>query len=136
MWDYLRTREGIMVWDSINLSNPGIQWLTPAKDEDGKTYTKPTWQVSNTPSQIITKAEDVKVSIDKEVKRFHVATRMGSQGMSIKVTDGGTRKIRTEVAEAGEGAYHTFNYGDYKNAVIMAPEKQMSLDQYAKEQGW
>ena len=76
------------------------------------------------------------VSFDKEVKRFHVAVRLGSQGMSYKVTDGGTRRIRAEVEKAGDGAYYTFDYDDYKNAAIMAPEKEMSLSAYAKEKGW
>jgi len=55
---------------------------------------------------------------------------------AIKVTDGGTRRIRAEVEKAGDGAYHEFDYDDYKNAVIMAPEKEMSLSAYAKEKGW
>ena len=40
-----------------------------------------------------------------EVKRFHVAVRLGSQGFSLKVSDGGSRRIRREVAKAGAGAF-------------------------------
>lgn len=83
--------------------------------------------------RIITDPDDLEVAIDREVKRFHVAVRMGSQGMCLKVTDGGTRRIRKEVAKAGKGAYHVFDYDDWDNAVIMAPEKVVPFTQYVEE---
>ena len=134
VWTWIKTREGVAVWNSISLSDPGKQMLSPVKDTEGKPYTKPHWSLSNTPV-IVTDVNDITVCVDKEVKRFHVGTRMGSQGMMIKVTDAGTARIRREVEKAGDNAYHIFDYGDYKNAVIMAPEKTMPLIDYAKEKG-
>lgn len=131
--DWIKNRGGIAIWESINLSNPGASWSTPAQT-DGKPTTKPNWQCANQPARIVTSTDDVEVAFDKEVKRFHVATRMGSQGLMIKVTDGGSRKIRKEVEKAGKGAYHVFDYGSYENAVIMAPEKTLSLTEWEQEQ--
>lgn len=73
------------------------------------------------------------VAIDREVKRFHVAIRMGSQGFSMKCTDGASRRIRSAVAKAGEGAYHVFDYTT-QEAVIMAPEKVIPLPEWEKLQ--
>lgn len=132
--EWIEKRGGIAIWRSVNLSNPGASWSSPAFDEAGRPTTKPTWQCDTHPERIITDPAEVIVSRDKVVKRFHVAVRMGSQGMSLKVTDGGTRRIRAEVEKAGEGAYYVFDYGDEKNAVIMAPDVQMPLTQWLAEQ--
>jgi hypothetical protein len=59
----------------------------------------------------------------KEVKRFRVGIRMGSQGLRVKVTDGGSRRIRREVAKAGAGATYTFDYMT-QEAVILVPEEK------------
>jgi hypothetical protein len=131
--EWIRTRQGIAIWRSINLSNPGASWTTPVLDESGKRVTKPTWESANEPERIITDVADVLVSVDKEVKRFHIGVRMGGQGFSLKVTDGGTRRIRRAVAKAGEGAYYQFDYMT-QEAVILAPEKTMSLAQWEAQQ--
>jgi len=128
--EWLKAGRGVAVWRSINLSNPDGQWLTPARTEDGKTMTKQSWEMPNEPNQVFEKVEDFRVGIDREVKRFHVAVRMGSQGFSYKVTDAGSARIRSEVEKAGDNAYHVFDYGDYKNAVIMAPDKIINLEDW------
>lgn len=46
--------------------------------------------------------------------------------MQIKCTDAATRRIRAEVAKAGDGAYYVFDYAT-QEAVIMKPESQVSL---------
>lgn len=131
--DWLQHRGGLAIWPSINLANPAASWTTPALDAEGKPSTKPTWEAASTPERVITDISDVLVSVDKEVKRFRVGVRMGSQGLMLKVTDGGTRRIRAAVAKAGAGAYHIFDYGT-QEAVIMAPEKQIPLDEWAKKE--
>jgi hypothetical protein len=68
----------------------------------------------------------VLVSKDVEVKRFRVGVRAGSQGLSLKVTDGGTRRIRSAVKRAGEGAYYKFDYST-QEAVIFKPGTQIPL---------
>lgn len=128
---WIRDRKGIAIWESIDLSNPSFSVTTPVISYDGQPTPKPSWKVANTPARIITDMADVVVSVDREVKRFHVGVRRGSQGLSLKVTDGGSRRIRKEVAKAGEGAYHVFDY-ETQDAVIMVPESQMPLTEYLK----
>jgi hypothetical protein len=125
-WDWIQNRGGVAIWRSVNLSNPGASWSTPARTIDNQLTPRPTWQAENHPSRVITDAADIEVSIDKEVKRFHVAIRRGSQGLSFKCTDASSRRIEREVAKAGEGAYHTFDYLT-QEAVIMKPEKTVPL---------
>jgi hypothetical protein len=132
--EWLKSRGGIAIWRSIDLSNPGGSWSTPAQTPAGQPQGKPNWQVEKHPHMIITDPAEIGVSIDKEVKRFHVAVRMGGNGLSMKVTDGGSRRIHSEVEKAGEGAYHVFDYDDYKNAVIMAPaEENRSLTEWLEK---
>jgi ribosomal protein S6 len=132
MWSgagWIRHWGGVAVWKKIDLSHAGEQMLTPALT--GKEPTaKPHWSVANTP-RVITDAKQVLVAKDKEVRRFHVAVRMGGQGLSLKVTDGGTRRIRAAVAKAGEGAYYTFDY-DTQEAVIWVCEQTVSLPKWER----
>src|SRR5690242_14476264 len=76
---WLRERGGICVWESINLSNPGVTWLTPALQENGAPTPKPTWQAASMPARHITSMDDILVSRDIEHKRFRVGVRPGSQ---------------------------------------------------------
>jgi hypothetical protein len=131
MAEWLRTRGGLAIWNSVDLSDPGFSMTTPVLTGDLKPYPKPHWKVENQPSRIITDAAEVVVSEDVEVKRFHIAVRMGSQGLTLKLTDASTRRVRKEVEKAGEGAYYTFDYGT-QEAVIMKPAKQTPLLDYLK----
>jgi hypothetical protein len=128
IWRWLTKRGGIAVWRSVNLSNPGASWTTPAFEADGVTpYTKPTWQADNKPERIITDPALVMVQTDREVRRFRVGVRVGGSGMQVEVTDAGSRKIRAAVAKAGVGSYHQFGYTT-QEAVIMTPsEKPMMI---------
>ena len=128
---WLHERGGIAVWRSVNLSNPGASWTTPVNDAHGEPTGRPNWQSAAEPERVIVSEEDVLVSVDKEVKRFHVAIRMASQSMMLKCTDGATRRIRREVAKAGDGAFYQFDYGS-QEAVIMAPEKQVPLKDWSE----
>jgi hypothetical protein len=136
IYDWLQNRGGIFIWKSVNLSNPGGSWTSPAHDADGKETSKPNWQCESLPSRYITGVDDVMVTTAKEVKRFHVATRMGGNGLSIKVTDGGSRRLRAEVARAeekyGKAAWHEFDYWDDKNAVIMVEDSAIPMAEWAK----
>jgi hypothetical protein len=129
--EWIQKRGGVAVWESINLSNPGASWSTPAQTEDGQPMKKPTWQAANEPAKIITDPAQIAVLTVKEVKRFHVAVEH-REGFQLVVSDGGSRRIRSEVAKAGEGAYHVFDYEAYNNAVIMAPVGKVSLAEWAK----
>lgn len=126
--DWLDNRGGLLIWESVDLSNPGTM-TSPFKNADGTPVTKPHWRLSNEPIRHITSSDDVEVCIDTEVKRFRVGVRRGGQGLSLKVTDGGTRKIRAAVEKAGVGAYYKFDYMT-QEAVIMATDKVIPLAEW------
>jgi hypothetical protein len=123
---WVRERGGVAVWLSVNLSNPGASWSTPALDEDGSPGGPPSWESARTPCRTITDPNDVEVITAKEVKRFHVAVRRGSQGLSFKLTDGSSRRLRDAVAKAGEDAWYKFDYSS-QEAVIFVPGEKVSL---------
>jgi hypothetical protein len=123
--DWIATRGGIAVWQSVDLSDPSASWSTPALT-DGKPTNKPTWKAESKPSRIITSTDDVLVAIDKELRRFHVAVRRSTQGFSFKCTDASSSKIKKAVELAGEGAYYEFDYST-QEAVIMIPVDVQTL---------
>jgi hypothetical protein len=131
---WLRTRGGLAIWQSVDISRAAQTLTTPATTEEGQPFPKPTWWVAAEPACIITDPADVIVCKDVEVKRFHVGVRMGDQGLLIKCTDGATRRIRREVDKAGEGAYYAFDYAT-QDAVIMKLESKLPLLDYLAQQG-
>jgi hypothetical protein len=64
----------------------------------------------------------------KEVRRFRVGVRRGD-GLSFKLTDGATRKLRAAVANAGELATYRFDY-EMQEAVVLVPDKTVPLNQW------
>ena len=129
---WIASRGGVAVWESVDLSDPLKSWSTPAKTPGGEDTPKPIRKAADRPARIITREEDIIVDVPKEVKRFHVAVRMGSQGMSLKLTDGSSRKVRAAVAKAKEAygdAWYEFDY-DMQEAVIYAPDKSVPLSQW------
>ena len=131
---WFRERGGIAIWGSVNLSNPSQTWSTPIHTESGERYTKPNWQCSTEPTRLITDMDEVLVDTPREVKRFHVAIRRGDQGLSFKLTDGSTAKVRREMAKAGDDAWYEFDYGT-QEAVILVPHESMSLREWANKYG-
>lgn len=131
MLDWIRTRGGVAVWTSLDLSDPGFSMSTPALTTEGQPYAKPHWKLANAPAQVITDPAQIRVITAKEVKRFHVGVRMGAQGLKLKVTDGGTRRIRAAVAKAGDDAWYEFDYGT-QEAVIYVPGDAVLLSDWAK----
>lgn len=127
---WLDTRGGLALWRSLQIGDDRT-WTTPVLGPGGEPTTKPHWSVETKPYRIITDPTEVRVVVPKEVKRFRVGVRMGSQGLSLKVTDGGTRRIRKEVAKAGEGAWYEFDYGT-QEAVIFVPGEAVSLLDYVE----
>lgn len=121
---WLDTRGGLAIWGCLDLASPGKTWTAPLNDESGERKGKPHWSATSEPVRVITNANEVVVSKDKEVKRFRIAIRYAANRMAYKVSDGGSRRIRKEVAKAGDGAYHVFDY-ETQEAVIMTPEGVM-----------
>lgn len=123
---WLRDRGGIALWESVDLSDPGFRLTTPRLSADGTPTPKPHWKVGSQPVRIILSPAEITVAVDEVVKRFHVGVRMGSNGFALKVTEGGTRRIRRAVAKAGEGAYHAFDYFT-QEAIILRPKSVTPL---------
>jgi len=131
---WIDRRGGIAVWQSINLSNPGTSWSTPARTEAGEPMGKPTWQAAGKPERIITDPADVIVETAREVRRFHVGIRRSGNGLQLKCTDGSTRRIRAACARAGEKSWYEFDYCT-QEAVIFVPEKEIPLPDYKDTKG-
>ncbi len=121
---WLQARRCLAVWNSIDLSDPGFQMFTPGFTEDGKPYPKPHWKLANSPARVIDNFDEIVVSRDKEIRRFHVAVRVSGNGLMLKCTDASSRKIREAITKAGEGSYNIFDYS-MQQAVIMAPDGAM-----------
>lgn len=118
--DWLKHRGGVLVWKSINLSNPGASWTTPALQADGAPAVRPSWEAANEPARHITDPAEIEVIALREVKRFRVALRRGSQGLSIKLTDASSARLRRELEKAGDQATYQFDYCS-QEAVISVP---------------
>jgi hypothetical protein len=132
--DWLENRGGVAVWKSVNLSNPGISWFTPARDEDGTPSGKPNWQAASEPDSIVTDPGAVGVVTYKEATRFHIATRLSSTGLYVKLTDGSSRSVRKSVAkwvrEVGEdmAPYVTYKF-EWDDAVILIPDRVVAIEE-------
>ena len=81
--DWIANRGGVAVWRSVNLSNPGASWSTPALTVEGEPTPKPTWQAANTPEKIVTRS--------REDWCYHLA---GSEAIPRWGTDGITGDVR------------------------------------------
>jgi len=125
--DWIANRGGVAVWDAHDFS--GDSCSTPALTKDGQPMRKPHWKYPNSPSEIITDSSQVTVFVAKEIKRFHVGTRRGTQGFTFKVTDAGTARIRKELAKVPDSWYE-FDYMDEKNCVIYTPDKEYPLSEF------
>jgi len=127
--DWIKNRGGVAIWRSVNLSNLGRSWSTPALTVEGEPTAKPSWESDSKPARIIRDESEIEVIVAKEVKRFHVALRPGDQGLSYKLTDASTRRVRTACEKAGEKSWYEFDYGN-QEAVILVPDGVTRLDQY------
>jgi hypothetical protein len=134
IWEWLTTRGGLAIWQSVDLSDPGKSSTAPLKDADGHVKGKPHWKYDDHPNRIIHDPAEVIVETYKEVKRFYVAVRRGSSGMSLKLTDGASRKVRAAVEKAGEGATYEFDYST-QEAVIVVPDSEVPLVEWAEKNG-
>ena len=128
---WLAERGGIQVWSSIDFSDPFWSTITPLMGPDGVKVGPPHWKADAAP-RVITDPAEIVVSVDKEIRRFHVAIYLGSQGLKVKLKPGSTRRVHAAVAKAGEGAYHLFDF-ETQEAVIMAPASTIPLKDWADQ---
>jgi hypothetical protein len=131
---WMLERGGISVWSSINLSNPGASWTTPAHNEDGTPAGKPSWQAASEPSLTITDPDKVGVITPIELQRFHISVRRGE--LSLKLTDASSDKLRKRLAHwrerrADGNVTYRFDYGN-QEAVILGADKIISLSEWRK----
>jgi len=91
---------------------------------------KPHWAATDKPLAIITDMDDVIVDIPREVKRFHVAVRMGSSGLNMKLTDATSKRLRDECAKVGPDSWYEFDYG-MQEAIIYAPSESITLAEWS-----
>ena len=81
------------------------------------------------PSLVITDPAEVIVDVPREVKRFRVAIKTGSQGLILKCSDAASRRIRRECQKAGDDSWHEFDYGT-QEAIIFVPSESRPLPEY------
>jgi len=105
--DWIATRGGVAVWTSIDFSRPGEASLTPAFDFAGRTMGKPSWHYGNDPV-IITDPEKIGVYCETLFKVIPVVLRVGSMGLSLKLSDSSQRNLDRTLArcEAKHGSAH------------------------------
>lgn len=135
--DWLRTRGGIAIWSSANPADPGKTWTTPLNNADGSRRTeKPHWSAGSV-VRIITDPQEVEVVIPKEVSRFHVAVRLGANGLVLKLTDASTRRLQRAVTRASLQhdcwAWHAFDYST-QEAVIFVVAETVPLPEWEQHQ--
>ncbi len=129
IWKWFQERGGIAVWKSVDMSNPGRSWTTPIKDAEGNPTPRQDWRMEQAPSLTITEPAEVVVDVPKEIKRFRVAIKAGSQGLSLKCSDASSRRIRRECAKAGEESWYEFDFST-QEAVVFVPGESKPLPEY------
>ena len=131
---WIRTREGIAVWRTVNLSNPGESWSAPVINAQGQRLARPHSYAASEPERIITSTDDVLVQTEKVVKRFHVG--LEQHAMGLKLTAAATRRVRREVDKASVNyqckAWYRFEF-DTQDALICVPASSQTLTEFAKE---
>jgi hypothetical protein len=109
------------------MSNLGQTFTTPLINEDRTPRTqKPHWAAGEIIRKI-TSADELEIVVGKEVRRFRVAVRMGSQGLSLKLTNAGSNKLRNvcaKVAEQYGSSWYEFDYLT-QEAVVFAPDQNL-----------
>ena len=53
--------------------------------------------------------------------------------MTMKLTDGATRRVRRAVAAAGKDAWYAFDYGTQEAVILVPANKPVTLTEWAKE---
>jgi hypothetical protein len=102
--EWIANRGGVIRWRNLNLSNPNAgDHYTPVRgpNGEGNQQSAPHWSVGF--AEIITDLSRFRfVKELKEVKRIKIAVRMGSQGLSLKLTDGSSNRLRKAMSKIQE----------------------------------
>lgn len=103
--DWLKTRGGILIWNSADLGSAGRSVSTPALTEDGKPYPSPGWQFPNW-DRHVTDIADVEVYTVRVVETFKI--RLKRSGMNLVLNNASDRRVRTALDRAGDGSSYRF----------------------------
>lgn len=131
LWRWLQAGRGLALWRSADLGNPGASWTTPARDKSGNATARPTWQAESSPALIVESADNVIVETFRTVKTIRIALARG-YGLRIDLTPASSRRLRAELAKAGEGSTYEFGGWDGKDCIILKPSGKCTLAQWAK----
>lgn len=130
--NWIKTRGGIAQWDVIDFSNDSC--FTPAITDNLPTR-KPHWKYPDIPQNIITDPAEVYLYTQKEVKRYHIAVRLGSNGLRVKVTDASSRHINATLEKSGPDAFYEFDYCT-QEAVFYLPDSTLTLKEWEEKNGY
>lgn len=137
IYKWMMDRGGIDIWDSANLSNPGMTWTVPIRDAEGnRRDKKPTWEAGKVVASYHPEAmeqwglQSIVVDIDREVKRFRVAVRRAT--FSFKLTDAASRKVRETLSKLGEGHSYNFDYSS-QEVVFFKTDSSIPLTEYMEK---
>ena len=120
---WIKNRQGISVWQDLNLSRMGGSIFTPNLNEMGAPYSTPKWGYTKV---------DVVYNIDKfefakefiVFKEFKIATRISGNGLMIKLTDGSSNKLNKWLDKAkeqyGVDAVYHFDY-EARTCIVEVP---------------
>lgn len=123
--NWIQYRGGVQVWKNQNLSNPNAgDMFTAALTIEGQPTPCPHW--SRAAGELVKEIGGFRfVKELKEVQRCRIALRMGDSGLTIKLTDASSRRVRAICAEikARTGEDPTFSWGgdDGKDCVFKVP---------------
>lgn len=125
----------VRYWMNVDLSCAGGFYLSPTHHDNGDEATihKPHWRASDIASAEFFSPLAFVVVSRVEVKRFYVAVRRGAQGLSVKLTDAASRRVRAACAKAGEGSSYHFDFAT-QEAVITVRDKCIPLDEWMQPQ--
>lgn len=136
-WYWVKNRGGIAHWKSIDLSDLDKTMSTPVRDKAGNSFPKPHWKMDSMPAFTCADPDMIFVVTRKEVKRFRVSVRRGSQGLSLKLTDASSSRLRRTIDDINsrrteKDATYYFDY-DMQEAVFEVPDKTITLTEWVAE---
>ena len=120
---------GVAVWGSLDLSDPGRQFFTPARLTDGAPSGPPHWSSPREPKRIVTDPAEVEVVTHREVKRIRVAIRPG-YGLGLVLTGAASARLRKALDDIGPGAVYVFEGNE---AILYAEVSRTPLPKWMAE---
>lgn len=125
--EWFKTVRHVSYWENVDLSVGGGFYLTKATDGE---QVRPHWRAGPAPVLSIFSSDAFIVVSRVEVQRFRVGLRMGSQGFTVKLTDGASRRLRAALVKAGEGSKYHFDY-ETQEAVITVRGRTIPLKDWS-----